>query len=138
MPFRKHPGHKKVPRNPDSSCAFSVIPDLTVTCPDSRSGLFSVIPGLTVTCPDPQSGLFPSFRTRSGIHVHRDETAEELPEKNRNISGDLQPIKMDPGSSPGVTGTEEPRIRPAPFPSFLRKQESMFKWTPGQARGDGA
>ena len=24
--------------------------------------------------------------------------------KDRNISGDLQPINMDPGSSPGVTG----------------------------------
>jgi len=29
---------------------------------------------------------------------------------------------MDPGSSPGVTGAERPRIRPALFPSFLRKQ----------------
>jgi hypothetical protein len=35
--------------------------------------------------------------------------------KGQNISGDLQPIKMDPGSSPGVTGAEGPRIRPAFF-----------------------
>jgi hypothetical protein len=26
--------------------------------------------------------------------------------KGRNISGDLQPMDMDPGSSPGVTGEE--------------------------------
>ena len=76
-------------------------------------------------------------RTRSGgIHVHRDETAEELPEKNRNISGDLQPINTDPesvipvpdqvrddGSGTGVTGTEEPRIRPALI--YSEKPERM-------------
>ena len=38
--------------------------------------------------------------------------------KGRNISGHLQPIDMDPGSSPGVTGTEGSRIRPVPIPSF--------------------
>ena len=30
--------------------------------------------------------------------------------KNRYISGPLQPIEMDPGSSPGVTGTEGIRV----------------------------
>ena len=28
----------------------------------------------------------------------RDETPEGLPEGSQNVSGDLQPIKMDPGS----------------------------------------
>jgi hypothetical protein len=31
--------------------------------------------------------------------------------KGQNVSGDLQPFDMDPGSSPGVTGTEETRIK---------------------------
>jgi hypothetical protein len=33
-----------------------------------------------------------------------------------NATGNLQPCDMDPGSSPAVTGTEGPRIRPALFP----------------------
>jgi hypothetical protein len=32
-----------------------------------------------------------------------DETAVGLPEGSQNVSGDLQPINMDPGSLPGVT-----------------------------------
>jgi hypothetical protein len=31
--------------------------------PGLRTAFFSVIPGLTRTCPDPRSGFFPSFRT---------------------------------------------------------------------------
>jgi hypothetical protein len=35
--------------------------------------------------------------------------------KGQNIPGYLQPIEMDPGSSPRVTGTEGTRICPTPF-----------------------
>jgi hypothetical protein len=150
MPFRKHPAHKKVSRNPDSS-------------------------GLLPSFLRKQESMFIGTRRRKGAG------------KNRNISGHLQPIDMDPGSSPGVTeegetypgvtGTEGLRIRPAPFrhsgldpnpprsalrPSsvipakagiHVQRNETAEKfpertglspatfsrstWTPGQARGDG-
>jgi hypothetical protein len=77
----------------------------------------------------------------------RDETAEGLPEGSQNVSGDLQPINMDPGSvipvpdqvrddgsGTGVTDADGTRVESGLILSFPRKQslprtrsgESMF------------
>jgi hypothetical protein len=50
--------------------------------------------------------LFSVIPAKAGIHVHRNEPAEDFPERGRNVSGTLQTMDMDPGSSPGVTGEE--------------------------------
>jgi hypothetical protein len=86
-------------------------------CGSDSSGPYSVIPAKAE----------PALDSIRGIHVHRNETAEEFPEA-ANISGDLQPIKMDPGSSPGVTGTGATWIRPAFFsviPGLTRNPWSL-------------
>jgi hypothetical protein len=96
---------------------------LDLSLPRSAVRPYSVIPDLTRACPGPDPGesMFIGTRRRKTLR------------KGRNISGDLQPINMDPGSSPGVTGeegdmdpgsspgvtgTEGTRIRPALIPSF--------------------
>jgi hypothetical protein len=50
----------------------------------------------------------------------------KTPRKGQNVSGPLQPIDMDPRSSPGVTACWRTPDSSGLIPSFLRKQESMF------------
>jgi hypothetical protein len=61
---------------------------------------------------DPQSGPISVIPAKAGIHVHRDETAEDPPEGARYLR---QPsaVRNGPRIKSGVTGTEENRIRPA-------------------------
>jgi hypothetical protein len=92
--------------------------------PRSAARPFAVIPDLTGACPGPR------IKSRAGPIRGNPCSSERdggRPSgKNRNISGHLQPINMDPGSSPGVTSTEETRIRPALFRHSGLDPESMF------------
>ena len=62
----------------------------------------------------PRSAVRPFFR-HSGLDpesILSERDGGRVAGKNRNISGDLQPINMDPGSSPGVTeeGETDPGV----------------------------
>jgi hypothetical protein len=48
---------------------------------------------------------------KAGIHVLRNETAEELPERAEISPATFSRSKWTPGLWPGVTGTEGPRIK---------------------------
>jgi hypothetical protein len=59
--------------------------------------LHSVIPGLTITSPDLRFGFFPSFLRKQESMFIGTRRRKNF-RKEKNISGHLQPIEMDPGS----------------------------------------
>jgi hypothetical protein len=88
MPFRKHPAHKKVSRNPDSS-------------------------GLLPSFLRKQESMFSGTRRRKNFrkepdYLRRPSADQHGPRVKPGVTGEGE-------TDPGVTGTEGLRIRPAPF-----------------------
>jgi hypothetical protein len=78
---------------------------LDQSLPRSAVRPFSVIPAKAE----------PALDSIRGIHVHRDDTTEDLPEGGKISSATFSRSKWTPGLWPGVTGTERTWIRPVPF-----------------------